>query len=203
MGRNYAGLVVIDVSNPTNCVGAGGYSIGGRCYGVAVVGNYAYVAHNFAGLVVIDVSNPAHCVRAGGYDTGGTAVGVAVSGHYAYVTTDQGLQVIDVSNPSNCVRVGGYDKGFYDVAVVADRVYVADGFAGLLVLPSLPNVQFTVRVDATPGLPFTLEAATDLFAPNPWQPLVTTNVPAMPFDFVDFDVKIAEKPQKFYRVRQP
>jgi len=25
----------------------------------------------------------------------------------------------------------------------------------------------------------------------------------MPFDFVDFDVKLAEKPQKFYRVRQP
>ena len=34
-------------------------------------------------------------------------------------------------------------------------------------------------------------------------PLVTTNVPAMPFDFVDFDVRIAEKPRKFYRVRQP
>jgi hypothetical protein len=24
----------------------------------------------------------------------------------------------------------------------------------------------------------------------------------MPFDFVDFDVKLANKPQKFYRVRQ-
>ena len=34
-------------------------------------------------------------------------------------------------------------------------------------------------------------------------PLVTTNVPAMPFDFVDFDVRIAEQPRKFYRVRQP
>jgi len=25
----------------------------------------------------------------------------------------------------------------------------------------------------------------------------------MPFDYVDFDVKISEKPQKYYRVRQP
>jgi len=25
----------------------------------------------------------------------------------------------------------------------------------------------------------------------------------MPFDYVDYGVKIAEKPQKFYRVRQP
>ena len=67
----------------------------------------------------------------------------------------------------------------------------------------LLNVQFTVRVDATTNMHFTLEAATNLTAPITWTPLVTTNVPAMPFDYVDFDVKIAEKPQKFYRVHQP
>jgi hypothetical protein len=32
---------------------------------------------------------------------------------------------------------------------------------------------------------------------------LTTNVAAMPFDYVDFDVRLSEKPQKFYRVRQP
>ena len=70
-------------------------------------------------------------------------------------------------------------------------------------LPTLPNVQFTVRVDATPGVPFTLEAATSLLGPIAWTPLLTTNVPAMPFDFVDFDVKLSDKPHKFYRVVQP
>jgi hypothetical protein len=74
---------------------------------------------------------------------------------------------------------------------------------GLLVLPTLPNVQFTVRVEADPGSPFTLEAATNLSAPNPWSPLLTTNVFVMPFDYVDYDVKLSEKPHKFYRVRQP
>jgi hypothetical protein len=29
------------------------------------------------------------------------------------------------------------------------------------------------------------------------------NVATLPFDFVDFDVKLVDKPQKFYRVRQP
>ena len=38
------GLQVIDVSNPTNCVRVGGYDTGGTAYGVAVAGNYAYVA---------------------------------------------------------------------------------------------------------------------------------------------------------------
>jgi hypothetical protein len=64
-------------------------------------------------------------------------------------------------------------------------------------------VQFTVRVDATPGVPFTVQAATNLTAPISWTSLLTTNVPAMPFDYVDLDVKMAEKPQKYYRVSQP
>ena len=89
------------------------------------------------------------------------------------------------------------------MTVAANRIYLADGSAGLLVLPSLPNVQFTVRVDAAPSVPFTLEAATNLSDPNPWQPLLTTNIATMPFDYVDFDVKLTNKPQKFYRVRQP
>jgi len=103
------------------------------------------------------------------------------------------------------VRVGGYDtRGWAQgVAAVAGRIYVAASEHGLVVLPTLPNVQFTVRVDATPGVPFTLEAATNLSAPIPWTPLLTTNVPVMPFDYVDFDVKLSDKPQKFYRVRQP
>ena len=58
-------------------------------------------------------------------------------------------------------------------------------------------------MNATTNQTFTLETATNLPSPIAWTPLVTTNVPVMPFDFVDFDVKRSEKPQKFYRVRQP
>jgi hypothetical protein len=116
-----------------------------------------------------------------------------------------GLQIIDVSNPSNCVRVAAYDTSgtAYGVAIEENRIYVADGEAGLVVLPTVRNVQFTLRVDATPGSTFTIEAATNLLGLNPWKPLVTTNVPSMPFDYVDFDVKLSERHQKYYRVRQP
>ena len=64
-------------------------------------------------------------------------------------------------------------------------------------------MQFTVRVDTTPNEPFTLQAATNLAPPITWMNLLTTNVPTMPFDYVDFDVKFSDKPQKFYRVRVP
>ncbi len=73
-----------------------------------------------------------------------------------------------------------------------------------MVLPTLANVQFTVRVDeGTLGTPFTLEAATSLTPPIQWSPLWTTNPPALPFDYVDFDVKLTNKRHRFYRVRQP
>jgi hypothetical protein len=205
-----AGLQVIDVSNPANPARVGGYDTSGWAYGVAVSGNYAYVADSEAGLQVIDVSNPANPVRVGGYDTSGAAAGVAVSGSYAYVADGRaGLEILDVSNPANPVHVGSRDTSrdtsgdALGVVVVADRIYVADGDNGLLVLPSLPNVQFTVRIEATPGVPFTLEATTNLLAPNSWTPLLMTNVSAMPFDYADFNVKQSEQPRKFYRVRQP
>ncbi|MEK7686191.1 MAG: hypothetical protein AAB466_12285, partial [Verrucomicrobiota bacterium] len=72
----------------------------GDARGVAVSGNYAYVAAE-SGLLVINVRNPANPVRVGHYDTSGFALGVAVSGNYAYVADfDAGLQVIDVRNPA-------------------------------------------------------------------------------------------------------
>jgi hypothetical protein len=37
--------------------------------------------------------------------------------------------------------------------VVDRRIYVADGDAGALVLPSVPNFQFTLRVDAATNEP--------------------------------------------------
>ena len=60
----------------------------------------------------------------------------------------------DVSDPTNCVLVGGYrSHQALGVAVEAGRVYIADWNWGLVVLPSLTNVQFSVRVDATAGTP--------------------------------------------------
>ena len=115
------------------------------------------------------------------------------------------MRVFDASNPSNCVfvtslKTGGPTK---NISVINGEVFLANGLEGLAVIPSILDIHNTLRIDATPNLPFTLEAATTLSDPNSWQPLLTTNVATMPFDFVDFDVKTAEKPQKFYRIRQP
>jgi hypothetical protein len=133
----YAGLRVIDVSNPSSPREVGFYDTPGYASGVAVSGTYAYVADRGAGLRVIDVSNPSSPREVGFYDTPGGAWGVAVSGTYAYVAAyDAGLRVIDVSNPSSPREVGFYDTPGYawGVAVSGSYAYVADGAGGLVIL---------------------------------------------------------------------
>lgn len=96
--------------------------------------------------------------------------GVAESKNYAYVADlSAGLQVIDVSNSINCVRVGSYWFPWASgMAVVNGCIYVADHEAGLVVLPALDNVQFTVRADeGTLGTPYAIEAATNVTGPGP------------------------------------
>ena len=68
----------------------------------------------------------------------------------------------------------------------------------------LPNLQQMMRVEGgTLVTPYTIEAATNLNGPVQWMPIFSTNPAALPFEFTDFDVRIAAYPQKFYRVRQP
>jgi hypothetical protein len=117
---------------------AGSYDTPGEAYGVAVAGDYAYVADfETGGLQVIDITDPASPAFAGSYDPGGYAFGVAVSGNYAYVTNfTLGLQAIDISDPENPALAGSYDTPgtARHVVVAGDYAYVADMTSGLLVI---------------------------------------------------------------------
>jgi hypothetical protein len=129
-------LDIIDISNPANPQRVGGYDTSAYASGVAVAGNYVYVADGYAGLQVIDVSNPVNSQRVGGSDTTGSAWGVTVAGNYAYVADGSaGLQVIDVSDPANPRRVGGNNLFYAQGVTVANgKVFVAAGDQGLVIL---------------------------------------------------------------------
>ena len=116
---------------------AGSYDTPGNATGVAVAGDYAYVADYTSGLQVIDISDPTSPVYAGSYNTPGYAYGVAVAGDHAYVADiTHGLQVIDISDPTSPAYAGSYDTPGYafGVAVAGDHAYVADGDSGLQVI---------------------------------------------------------------------
>ncbi|MGE4489816.1 MAG: S8 family serine peptidase, partial [Kiritimatiellales bacterium] len=124
-----AGLLVIDVSNPSAPVRSGACDTEGFAAGVAVAGNYAYMADGTNGLVVIDISTPQIPIQIGHHSATGSAVRVAVDSGVAYVVSgDDGLSVFNVSNPSNIVKTASKyapGTGFYDVCVFESSLYLA------------------------------------------------------------------------------
>ena len=93
------GLHVIDISTPSAPVEVGSLKTPGRPSGVAVEGNYAYLADGYAGLRVIDVSTPSAPVEVDWLNTPGYARGVTVAGGYAYVADfDAGLRIIELES---------------------------------------------------------------------------------------------------------
>lgn len=89
---------MIDVSNPANPQWIGGYDTG-ESRGVAVSGNYAYVADWDAGLQVIDVSTPANPQRVGGNQLFDGS-DVVVAGNHVFVAGfGEGLVGLDLFRP--------------------------------------------------------------------------------------------------------
>ena len=106
---------------------------GGNAFGIAVAGNFAYLANFNDGLRIYDISDPANPVSVGNTNNG-LASGVAVSGNSAFVADSaDGLRIYDVSNPVNPVSVGNTNNGATALAVTVSRnlAYLANGSDGL------------------------------------------------------------------------
>ena len=84
--------------------------------GVAVAGDYAYVAdgdsNNGGGLKIINMADPANPTLTGSLALGSNTAKIAVNGNYAYVADrSYGLYIVDVSNPASPVQVSSVDTG--------------------------------------------------------------------------------------------
>ena len=78
------------------------YSYWDDALGIAVQGNYSYVATSLTGLRVVDVSNPANPVEVGYYDPHGDFRSVTVSENYAYAAD---YYYFDIFNCSQALPV--------------------------------------------------------------------------------------------------
>ena len=134
----------------------GSYDTPGTAWGIAVSGNYAYVADRLAGLQIINVSDVTNPTLAGSYNTSGSAQDVVISGKHAYVTGYDvgGLQILDVSDVTNPTLAGSYNTpGYAEGVAVSDKyAYVADYNSGLLIF-DVSNVTNPILVGSydTPG----------------------------------------------------
>jgi hypothetical protein len=111
------GLLVIDVSNPTEPQEIGVYNPGPAVSDVAVKGDFAYLAvssySSDIGFRVIDISVPSDPVGVGSYDTGGGTQTIALTGNYVYVggMSNSCLWIYDISDPAVPQEAGYYETG--------------------------------------------------------------------------------------------
>jgi hypothetical protein len=129
-------LFVIDISDPRVPSILGKLSIRDHVNGLAVSGNYAYLATSKDGgeLTIVNVSNPYTPVEVSSFNIPGTgqANGISVEGNYAYVVTQAAtggpeLHIFNISSPSSPVFIGGFEVGshVYGVHAYGQRVYLA------------------------------------------------------------------------------
>ena len=107
------GTVMIDITNPASPAIVGSVDTPADASGVAVAGDYAYVADDFSGLRVVDIANPESPVIVGSVDNVDYPEytdNVSVANGYAYVTSSEGvLQAIDID-----LSGGGMEAGVSD-----------------------------------------------------------------------------------------
>jgi len=96
----YAGLVVFDISLPSQPAQLGAYCApGGLVLDAVTAGRYVYVAAGHSGLRVLDVSDPAAPLEVAYYDTAGVATGLAVGAGYVYVASELGVHILRFDAP--------------------------------------------------------------------------------------------------------
>ena len=129
-GSSINGLRVIDTQNPASPRVVGSLDSSTMGFGgVAVSGDFAFVACGGAKLQIINISNPANPTNVASCNTPGWANSVTVLGRYAYVANgSQGLSIVDVNDPTAPVILGWVDTPgtARAVAVVGTFAYVAD-----------------------------------------------------------------------------
>lgn len=130
-----SGLLIFDISDPSNPILLGTYRTPGEPSCVAVAGNIAYVADIVYGLSMIDVSDPQHPLLLGSCWTS-YASSVAVSGNLAYVAYRSGLVIIDITDPQNSFVTGfcATPGEARSVAVSGNAALLACGDSGLQII---------------------------------------------------------------------
>ena len=105
--------------------------------GVAVRGDFAYVAADAEGLRVVSIADPANPTEVGYCQIPDHAVSVAAESAFVYVAASaRGLRVVSVADPAHPSEVGYRDTpgSASSVAVSGDTAYIADGQGGLRVM---------------------------------------------------------------------
>ncbi len=123
------GLVLIDVSDPSNPTELGRFQGDYFPMKLDVSGDIVYVADRVGSLLIIDASDSSNPVQIGEYTASGETMDVQVIGDIAYVADwNEGLKILNVSDPSNPEELGHYTiyGACTQLHVANDLAYVID-----------------------------------------------------------------------------
>ncbi len=121
-------LQIVNITSYNAPVNAGSVSLTSP-NGVALSGDYAFIADGGQGLSIVRISDPANPVFVTSAKLSGFASGVVVRGSYAYLSAWDSLQVFNVEDPA-----APYIIGYYPAAAIVNGVdvrgslaFIADG----------------------------------------------------------------------------
>jgi hypothetical protein len=150
----WAGVQVVDVSQPSSPTIVRTLDTGGYPTEVALAGSRAYVAAEGAGVRIVDLSDPSGPVELPPWETPGNTQSVFVWGRRLYVGEGfdfvrelPGVSILDISGESPSL-LGRYqapgDTTFYrDLVVRGDTIYAACGTHGLRILDATDPANVT------------------------------------------------------------
>ena len=119
----FAGLQIVDISNPQAPANVGSLAIASGLAHLAVSGNRVYATGD-GGFYVIDINNPAAPTLAGSLAFDNALNAIAVAGQYAYTEGAGVLRIIDIENPYLPVVGSLSGTGGNDINLVGNRLYI-------------------------------------------------------------------------------
>jgi len=142
---NYdGGVVILDISNPTDPVELATIDVDGDARELDVEGNFIYVVKGKDGFSIVNISDLNNPSITATLPMEHVAVNVRVHDGYAYVCDwRDGFKIVDISNPGNPVIVSTYktdsDNSVYvgyvwDVEIKGDYAYIPDQSYGFQVV---------------------------------------------------------------------
>ena len=148
---------ILDVSDPANPVQIGAHGTTATAQGVAVKGDYAYIADSYEGMQVMDISDstaPAPVIL---METHYMAQKVVVLDTLAYVA-DMGIYTFDISDPEAPVQLDFDATGsewIFDITIQGSYLYAANRYDGLRIYDlSTPANPVSIEVCNTPGIAY-------------------------------------------------
>jgi hypothetical protein len=130
------GILIIDVSNPSDLIKVGNYAPPSEIENLAIRGNYAYIVTRNNGLRIIDITNPATPVEIGLIENLERVKDITIRDDYAYVAFRQGLAIIDITDPHKPSTVKQYDiTGKVEkITIAGDYAYLSGRGDGLWII---------------------------------------------------------------------